>query len=768
MKIFKKLLATVVAATALLSVLTAGVTPTISAADEYPWSIKSGGTTGDYLADTYGLPKGSVFESITQERLLDILSSQGNYYILFGGAQNASTKASIAQINTLAKAKNIEKVYLFNPVIDDYQLDITDADTDYGNLAADGSFALDRTTGQPITVYDLWTKITDLLPDVTAIDDYKSNTTLLFNYKNDRVSDATIPASYTFTGGTLDTTAVNNVFGNGTASVRTDYEFFSRIYNGFATYFNANADTNGARTGEASTTIITPADKDGFALHQVTFPELINLLQSPGEKVFFFGASWCHNTAAIIGDVVKQAKAANQKTIYVYDTTIGNHQTYGTGAQIDTVLGASSAFNSRNSATSANYSYLYGEFVKFLKNYTTENNSKQNNSIAYYPNGDLDGTVTSVKPWETGTGTKNAIRLQLPFLIGFDSSKAEPVISQWLHKDSTVSEIGQTYTEYMLEYNWLVEINPIPEYRNNNPESAKNEIDGLTYHQIAVEAVAALADVIKPVVTPDPDPTPSSPDGSATIYDGYYVKQGDTWTFESVAKPEIKKLTIASAVGTEPVTDFVLDGIADAFDLQSFAVSNNSAYFAAKGVALTRFTTKKDKNNKEYKEYALIAYPNAGPKTFTLTKDIVLIGDFGVGDFSSSNQDVVSNAANPFKYAPTGLVITVPSDHPTFVVGPKGLYTYTTVPGEIVEKNGVWVAGPDKKVLGTLILEADGKKLIVKAGGASSTEDPNNNGTTGGETSPNTGDNTPLTVAVIFGLLALTVGTVTLKTKKQR
>ncbi|GHU53673.1 hypothetical protein FACS1894132_06500 [Clostridia bacterium] len=292
----------------------------------------------------------------------------------------------------------------------------------------------------------------------------------------------------------------------------------------------------------------------------------------------------------------------------------------------------------------------------------------------------------------------------------------------------------------------------------------------------ATMMVASGAAMVAFAAEGDPAPTdPGTTDtgsttgSSATIYDGYYVSQGGTWTFDSIANAGVKILTIASAIGTEPVTDFTLAGIADASDLTAFKASANSAYFAAKGVALTRFTTKKDKDNKEYKEYALIAYPNAGPKTFTITKDIVLIGDHGQGEFNSGEQGVVDADTNPFKYAPAGLVLSIPADHPTFVVGPKGLYTYTTQPGEITEKNGVWVAGPDKKVLKDLVLEADGKKLIVKAVGAGTTDpgttDPTPNPNPGTDTNPATGS---AGVGVALAALLATGSTAVVLKKRSR
>lgn len=89
-------------------------------------------TTGDYIADSYeGVESGYVFESVTQERLLDILSSKGNYYIVFAGPEHKTSKATIAKINEIAKKDGITKIYHFDPYVDGYQLDITDEDTKF-------------------------------------------------------------------------------------------------------------------------------------------------------------------------------------------------------------------------------------------------------------------------------------------------------------------------------------------------------------------------------------------------------------------------------------------------------------------------------------------------------------------------------------------------------------------------------------------------------------------------------------------------------------
>ena len=113
-------------------------------------------------------------------------------------------------------------------------------------------------------------------------------------------------------------------------------------------------------------------------------------------------------------------------------------------------------FNSRSSVNPAtgnnNISYVYGELVKYLGNFTTENNSNKNNSISYYPNGDVTAEATSAKPWEDGSN-KSAIRLQMPFLIQYNRNAANPVTKNWLHKNKANDG---TYTEYMLELTWVL------------------------------------------------------------------------------------------------------------------------------------------------------------------------------------------------------------------------------------------------------------------------------------------------------------------------
>ena len=297
--------------------------------------------------------------------------------------------------------------------------------------------------------------------------------------------------------------------------------------------------------------LFTKEDQEGFPLHQVNFNELINILQSPGQHYIFFGTSWCHNTQAIIGSVARKAKANGIQTVYVYDTTIGNQLTFD-ATDVNKVVGTSSAFNSRNNANvngNNNISYLYGELAKFLGDFQTENNSKQNNSILYYPNGDLSGTITSAKPWETVENgiTKNAIRLQLPFLIGFNKDEQPKVNKQWLHANKAEGKEG-TYTEYMLELAWVL--------ATDEAKTSTSKYDGLSAVEFAADAVKELSTVLgdkeigyqPPVKTPETETATQAPSkGDSTAKPENTSKKAPAKEVTTKKKETIKKTEVKKA-----------------------------------------------------------------------------------------------------------------------------------------------------------------------------------------------------------------------------
>lgn len=477
-KLAKKIIALGLAVA--LAVGTVGVTNYTSAtvkADEvktYPWTPVEGGTTGDYIADNYkGLGSNHVFENVTQQRLVDLLKSSGNYYIVFAGPEHSSSQAIISKINDEAKKKGISKIYHYDTYVDGYQIDIKDPNTKF-------------TGSKNNSVYQLWEKIAEQLPENEDVKNFSGEDTLIISYSNDGKTKR-INGSYLLKDGKtesdIDTTALTKVLDKGQSDERSNFDFFRTIVNAAVSFSE----------GES---IEALTEEDRYEnIKQVTFAEVLDILQSPGEHYIAFYAVWCPNVRSIFSSTIRKAKA-NNKTLYVFDPTLGNQLTYAEDGI--TVTGLNSIFSTRTS--NINISYVYGEFAKYLGNIITENNTKHTNSISYQPNGNQSAEFTSVKPWEEAPeGTvKNAIRLQTPFLFAYDNSKAEPVVKQWYHEDYATDEEGNiktektgTVTEYMLYYSWVFPKEGADILADKAPYK-----QGLTKVQWVQEAVANLSNVL--------------------------------------------------------------------------------------------------------------------------------------------------------------------------------------------------------------------------------------------------------------------------------
>jgi hypothetical protein len=477
-----------------------------------PW-YKTSETTGDYIYDglrDYGvnIPTDHIFENVTQERLLDILASDGDYYILFGGPEHIATQKVASDIDRLAKANSVSKIYVFDPYFDGYQLDSTVADSGYksGNNDING----------------LWTRITSITGDFPG---FSGADALLIRYN--KANDPKVYSTSftlarddagTYSPGSADT-AISNVFKNGSgqvvpASQRTSLEFFKRVFNATTNNFNyygsANSEGrsqvvsdetpgNGSWPG-AERTAIQAEDEAGFDFRQVSFPELLNLYRSPGEHIIFYAASWCGNTAAIFEQVVDKAVASG-RTVYVYDTTLGNQLTWSDGGLGNVVVAqnGSGGYNTRQ-AEGVNHSvaYIYAEAVRPLKGFSTENHSQGNNSIAYKRDGILSNDTTAINSYDPAAAsadpyTVKARRLQLPFIVSYDNSQTEPVTKQWLQKEVDFDETGK-YREYMLYGAW---VQATPKVLASNPDPVANT--GLNRVEFAAAGVAALNPIFVPL-----------------------------------------------------------------------------------------------------------------------------------------------------------------------------------------------------------------------------------------------------------------------------
>jgi hypothetical protein len=525
-----------------------------AAQTSYPWSQTSVKTTGDYFVDTYGLPVDNVFENVTTDRLLDILSSNGNYYIFFGGPEHPASQKVISDIDKAAKKAGITKIYQFDPFLDGYQLDITAkggvADWIGGpsvNFTDDASKADINNRAQ---VRDVLKLITNLLPASTiaaggVLNGYTGTTALLYNVKitnrKNVQAGKSVPAkaSYALKESNVKSyksasaiKALAKVFKNGgESSVRSEYDFFKRLYNGSSSRTETMLG-NTATADRFGKDVTIFDDKDfpkgaGFVLDSIDIKELYNLLNSGKQFPILFAGQGCHNTQAIIADVARQAKSLKVPVVYVADFALDSNVQFGTGASIDTVLNnsATGGLWIRNSANPDgiikgqvpakngeaaipavtgpiyNFSYLYGELTQYLKGWTTENESKKSNSIAYYKNGVIKASSLTQSPFIGGAldttvsaANRNAVRLQVPFIIRYDGNKAlgQRVVAQWLHKNTNTSYSDPgTYTEYMLELSW---VRATPQAKADN--APLSWADGLTKVEFADEAVRALGKVL--------------------------------------------------------------------------------------------------------------------------------------------------------------------------------------------------------------------------------------------------------------------------------
>ena len=182
----------------------------------------AGGTTGDYIADKYeGVESGHVFENVTQQRLVDLLKSTGNYFVVFAGPEHSTSQAVIKKINQIAKDNGVTKIYHYDTFVDGYQIDIKDRNTKF-----EGS--------KNNSVYQLWERVLEQLPENNDIKNFVGEDTLLIAYSNDGTTKK-INGSYLLKDGKtesdVDTSALEKVLKSEKSGVRSNFDFFRTVLN---------------------------------------------------------------------------------------------------------------------------------------------------------------------------------------------------------------------------------------------------------------------------------------------------------------------------------------------------------------------------------------------------------------------------------------------------------------------------------------------------------------------------------------------------------
>lgn len=449
-----------VAALALAGSAAIATTPAAQAADVPVRTAASDNI--DYFADTYpGLGAGSVYETVTYERFEYLLKKDtGTYAFLIGGPTSANTKATIGYINQVAKSYGVKKIYNFDPKLDGATdaVDVrqstnpvvtelyTRLQTNYLNKDTTTVFT-GAETDPYLFIYDASHKVGDADDRiVSALDSVESVSTL---------KTPAAVAAYKAKVATVFDAVSTGTPKVAQLRVNTQFQFFSEQANSrhLATY------TNPALYGS---TILTEADAD-FRLKSITYPELIDLLNTPGDHAILFGGTWCHNTRAVLKSINNEARANGVKTVYVFDLR----------------LDGISNNDLHIRATSSPYANLYGDVVaKYFPNLVTQYietpDKPASQRVEYYPGGDTTKAKQAVK------------KLQVPYVIEYNKDRktaagaAAPIVNQWIHKNN-----DGTYTEYMTEW-W---------YTLHLAGYVTDETALATNYAFADEAVAALKPV---------------------------------------------------------------------------------------------------------------------------------------------------------------------------------------------------------------------------------------------------------------------------------
>lgn len=430
------------------------------------------GTTVDYFDDVYtALGANSVFETVTVERFEYLLKNkEGNFAFFIGDPADASSQATIGHINDVAKQQGISKIYNFTPKLDGDTLNIWDLSESGLRTGVSPDPAGGNRAGQGLAQYQTLGDrlLSDYLNKDTQTEFTKDAETdpYLFVYNKDRTigaeEDRIVAAlSGVKTAADLDEpsevsayeTQVQQVLGSVPAAeiaTNTNFEFQKTETNRRHTTTPAYADAS-----KYGGTILDDADAaDGFRIQTVTYPELIHLLQQPGDIPILFGGTWCHNTRAIIKYVNADAQKHGIKTVYNFDFSLAS-----------TGNGGGDALHIRDNALPdavggkvIRPSHLYGDLVNtYLTNAATEYRTTSAepgasnvSPVNYYPGGDTTKEV------------RLAHKIQVGHLLTYNKDRKDadgkpaPVIDQAIRQNNDGGN-----TEHMTEW-WYTSGHQLP------------------------------------------------------------------------------------------------------------------------------------------------------------------------------------------------------------------------------------------------------------------------------------------------------------------
>ncbi|MEN9993338.1 MAG: hypothetical protein RLY83_908 [Actinomycetota bacterium] len=436
-----------------------------------------------YLSKSLGLPTDTVIETVTYDRFQWLLKQPGQFAFLIGSASDANFAANAVKVDTAAKAAGAAKVYWFDPNLTGQtgvkSLDIrntaninlhANSQTIFGNVwknvlgqhLGNGIKSVPAASKTTVTITADDTVVNDAVDPIwdyssTAATTPSSTNDFFFVYDKDHVVNAAADKITSWvnlsTNGAVETAVPAAFTAAGGGSVIDQLGQFDW----WKDSANAKHDLAYADDLKYGGDILANTDDDnGWVIKQITYPELLNLLEIQDRTdrnfVILFGGTWCHNTRAVLKQINQNAIENGVTTVYNFDLVLDGGTTNGTNGGANPIHVRSAANGGTPAAFNFRPSWVYGDVVrKYFKNLVTEYDPNSGSHVSYYPGGDLTAFPDVVR------------RLQVPFLINYQHTTvpvapatsvtpaSNSIKRQWIQRNVDPSTGLATYKEYMTE-----------------------------------------------------------------------------------------------------------------------------------------------------------------------------------------------------------------------------------------------------------------------------------------------------------------------------
>jgi len=567
----------------------------------------------DYYRDAYaGLGAHSVFEAVANERFEWLLQQPGTHAFLVGGPEAGdptNVTDEITHINTVAKDLGVPEVFNWDPHVDGASNPLLDVRTSTDSGVAAFRTELLGYLDPSGSVFD-WSS-----SDAVAASPY------LFLFDKDHTDGEGRPAPVVAKLSTRDLSdpaayeaAVRGVLSAATPQASSTFTYWKTQAD--AKHVAASSAT-AAKVGRdvaadfGSPVIADDADADGFRIETITYPELIDLLNSDGRYVLLFGGTWCPNTRAIVNEVNEYAQDAGVEHVYQFDW----HQ-YNDNDGASTHLDLRQALPTAAKPTSGTpFSYLYGNVVNtYLTNLQTQYGSNNQNWVTYDPTG-----AAQVAPTD-GAGIQQAQKLQVPTVLEYDrgntvAGQAAPVVRHWIEDEG-----NGTFKEYMSQLYYVQAVRKghaadLTTLRGSSDLTVAKAVTTLASNRaFAASALLALrsfyqgVDATAPTITQQPQ--------AATVDAG----QDATFTVQVTGTPTAQvqwQKAIDATPNWAPVTEWTtVDGGTSTFTVSGADVAASGAQYRA--VATTGSGPALASTAATLTVNPLVVPPAATPTTLTL------------------------------------------------------------------------------------------------------------------------------------------------------